>query len=258
MILSLNENEDAEKYLSEHYIDKNIFNKLRVIAGYFFEHGYNKEQVKERLREHIARCGESPSLNVWNDTINMAIKRASKTKLIQIDYLPIYKSELDKIETLSGIRCKRLAFTLLCLSKYRDALNENNDHWVCYEHSDIMKMANIKDSLKEQARMYRQMTTRGYLFFPDKVDSISMKVLYSDESGEEAIRITNMKNLGYQYLKYIGEPYFECACCGNTVKIDNEFGRPQKYCKECATIIHAQQKTNSIMRIRDGVKECVC
>lgn len=248
----MNENEDAERYLSEYFIDKNIFNKLRVIAGYFLEQGFNKTQVKERLREYIARCGESPSLNVWNDTINLAIKRAGKTKLIQIDYLPIYKSELDKIDELSGIKCKRLAFTLLCLSKYRDALNEKNDHWICYEHSDIMKMANIKYTLKEQAKIYRQMTARGYLYFPDKVDSISMRILYSDESGEEAIRITNMKNLGYQYLKYIGEPYFECECCGTTVKMDSTFGRPQKYCKDCASVIQAQQKTNHVMRVRSG------
>ena len=71
------------------------------------------------------------------------------------------------------------------------------------------------------------------------------------EDGEVAVRVSDFRNLGYQYLKYHGEPYFECENCGLTVRQNNKkTGRRQKYCQSCAAEIKIQQTINSVMRRR--------
>ncbi len=253
LVLSLNEHEDAERYLEDKICDNNIFNKLRVIARYYLDNGYSKRDAESMVREYVAQCGESPSLNYWSDMIDSAMKRAVKTKAILIDNITVYQSELDKINALEGTQLKRLAFTLLCLAKYRDALSPNNNHWINYQISEVMKLANIKTSIKNQCALYRKLMLGGYLVMPEKAASTSAQILLVDGEGDEALQVTDMRNLGFQYLKYCGEPYFECENCGLTVKIKNKdyyAGRPQKYCDRCAAIIIAKQKTEYVMRLR--------
>ena len=257
MNLSMNEYEDAERYLDDRTVDKDFYNRLRVLANYYRDEGNNERSIREKLKEYVSYCGESPSLNVWSDMIDAAIKRSKKVKLIKIDSIPITQSEMDKIEALEGTQLKRLAFTLLCLSKYRDKIVDNNNHWVCYEDKDIMRLANMKPSLKRIGYLYRTLEEIGYLKFPQSNSSISMQVLFADDNLDDVVlNVTLMKNLGYQYLKYKGEPYFECESCGLTVKIKNKHvGRPPKYCDQCAALIHAKQMTDAVMRIRNGKYE---
>ena len=259
--ISLNEYEDALKYLDERTIDDDFYNKLRVLAGYYFEEEQcSEKKVREKLSEYVCFCGESPTLNIWADMIDAAIKKAKKTKLLRIDEIKISKTEMEKIDSLESKQLRRLAFTLLCLSKYRDLVNVGNDHWICYEDKDIMKLANLKPSLDKQAEMYRKLTDLGYLEFPKKINSISMRIMFGDAepSNDTVLDVVKFENLGYQYLKYCGEPYFECECCGLTVKLNNKrTGRPQKYCDRCASLIKAKQTTDSIMRIRNMRKEAI-
>lgn len=253
--ISLNEYEDALRYKEERDIDSNFYNKLRVLANYYFEEeGCSEKKVREKLSEYVCFCGESPSLNIWSDMIDAAIKRAKKVKLIRIEEIKISESEIERINCLESTQLKRLAFTLLCLAKYRDLIVKNNDHWICYEDKEIMKLANMRPSLTRQAELYKALSDMEYLKFPKKIDSISMQILFTDkeQNNNTAVTVTKFKNLGYQYLKYCGEPYFECENCGTTVKqVNNKgAGRKQKYCEQCAALIHAKQKTESVMRLK--------
>ena len=95
--------------------------------------------------------------------------------------------------------------------------------------------------------MYAALKDMKFIQFSRKVDNTNVRVCVSKD-GEPAVVITDLRNLGYQYLKYHGEPYFECANCGLTVKYDNPSkGQSQKYCIDCARDIHIQQTVNSVM-----------
>lgn len=259
MNYSLNEFEDAQRYLSERLLEEDDDNQLRVIARYYMDEGCTRELAREKVCEFVCMCGESASLNYWSDKIDLAIKRAKKTPLIEADYISVSKAELNRIATLDGVRLQRLAFTLLCLSKYKGMRKENNDHWICVPDKDIFAMANIKVSLRKQASLYRTLMLSGFIRLPEDNNSISMQILFADDNADadSEIKVFKMRNLGYQYLKYLGGPYFECSNCGVTVKHRNDpdgKGRPQKYCDECAALIQAQQKTEFVMRLRAGRK----
>ncbi len=250
LTLSLNEYEDAEKYLEDKICDKEIYNKLRVIARYYIDNGYDRNSTEEKLREFISQCGEVPSLNYWSDMIEKSVKKAIKTKAILINSISIYKSELDKINNLVGAQVRRLAFTLLCLEKYRDALIKNNNHWVTYSMDDVVKLANIKTSIKNRCLLYRKLMLAGLIVLPEKAASTSVQVLLADKCGDEVLQITDMRNLGYQYLKYMGGSYFECECCGLTVKRRPGEYHHQKYCDQCAALMRAKQNAESVRRLR--------
>lgn len=54
----------------------------------------------------------------WQDTIERQVKKAKKYSLIEIDFIPITKNELDTIKSIKNKPQERLAFTLLCLAKF--------------------------------------------------------------------------------------------------------------------------------------------
>ena len=77
--------------------------------------------------------------------------------------------------------------------------------------------------------------------------------------GQALMKITDFRNLGFQYLNHMEGGFFECANCGLTVRDERvkngsfiSAGRKAMYCKDCATEIHLQQRINSVMRARDS------
>ena len=160
---------------------------------------------------------------------------------------------MDRIDALSGKQIRRLAFTLLCLAKYWDAISPKGGHWVNNKDSDIMRMANINTSIKRQSLMYYNLNAAGMIQFSRKVDNTNVQVCFI-QPGEVVMRVTDFRNLGYQYLRYHGEPYFECSNCGVTTKYnDIHKGKKQKYCNACAAEISMQNHINAVMRQRARV-----
>lgn len=256
MSIVLNETEWAKGMISQRSLGKKPFETLSRVAKYYIDCGYDRNESRKMLDTFIIQCDPTASLPKWSETLDFALKRALKYKSIYIEGIDISKAEMEKIDKLDGVQIKRLAFTLLCLSKYWRMVNPACDYWVNNKDSDIMKMANINTSIKRQSMMYHSLNKSGMIQFSKKVDNTSVRVCFV-EDGEIAITVTDFRNLGYQYLKYHGEPYMECENCGLVVKMNSvgkdgniRPGRSQKYCKDCAAQIKIQQSVNSVMRRR--------
>ena len=251
MTIVLNETEWAKEMLRTQSLGKKPFETLTRVANYYFELGYKKRDVRRMLDTFLLQCEPTASLPKWGDTIEHAIEKAMKYDAIKLDYIEISVNEMGCIDKLQGKQIRRLAFTLLCLAKYWDAVNPNGDHWVNSRDCDIMKMANINTSIRRQSEMYHTLIENGMLQQSKKVDNTNVRVCFTEE-GEPAIRVSDFRNLGYQYMKYHGEPYFECMNCGITTKYANpKKGGKQKYCPACAAEIKLKQDVNRIMRNRE-------
>lgn len=241
--------------INSHSLGKKPFETLYRVARYYLDKGLPKNKVRRMLDSFLIQCNPVASIPKWADTLDAAMSRAMKYDAIAIDYIEITKPEMKRIDALDGKQIRRLAFTLLCLSKYWDAINPNSNHWVNNKDSDIMRLANINTSIKRQSAMYYDLNQNGMIQFSKKIDNTSVRVLFA-EDGETAMRVTDFRNLGYQYLRYHGEPYFECCNCGITTKYANpDKGRRQKYCSACAVEVATQQSVNSIMRMRSNIKK---
>lgn len=254
MSIVLNEYEWAERMIENHDLGKRPVETLTRVAKYYMENGYSKREIRKRLDTFLLQCDPTVSLVHWSETLDKIAKNAGKYALIRVEGIDITNEELARIEALSGIQLRRLAFTLLCVAKYWDAVSELNNHWVNSQDKEIMQMANINTSIRRQSAMFAELRGAGLIRFSKKIDNLNVQVLFM-APGETAIHIQDYRNLGYQYLKYYGGPYFECVNCGITVKIQSPGrGRRQKYCPNCALELHTRQKVESAMRRRQALR----
>lgn len=248
-MIILNENLWAAAKLGEMNLGEHPSDTMRMIARYYVDNGLNEKDTRRKMDEFLLRCIPTAILSQWAQTLDKAYKRALKYPAVDIDYIPITQAELDEIARLPGIQMKRLAFTLLCLAKYWTERNADCDYWVCTPDKEVMNMANIRASVKRQCLMYHHLKENGLIRLPRKVDGKNIRVCFADTNGEPVIRVTDFRNLGYQYLKYLGEPFFFCECCGIVTKMKQpSHGRRQKYCEICATRMKIQNTVNAMMR----------
>ena len=254
MTIVLNEREWTEDMITQRSLGKKPFETMCRVARYYLDNGIPKRDVRRMMDSFLLQCEPGASLPKWSASLDSALARAMKHNAINLDGVTVTKPEMAKIEACGGKQIQRLAFTLLCLAKYWNAVTGKDDGWVNSKDSDIMRMANINTSIKRQSLMYYNLNTLGMIQFSKKVDNTNVRVCFM-EDGEPALHITDFRNLGYQYLKYHGEPYFVCANCGVTTKLNDPVkGKKQKYCPECAVQVATQQMVNSVMRRRAASK----
>lgn len=252
----LNENEWAKSAIESKSLGKKPFETLTRVARYYIDSGMTQKEVRSAVEEFILACDKTASIPKWSHTIDTALSKASKREAINIEYVPISKWELQIIDDLDGIQIKRLAFTLLCLAKYWHEVNESCDYWVNNKDSEIMRMANVNTSIKKQSLMYHSLNELGLVQFSKKVDNTNVRVCFAN-NGEVAMKVTDFRNLGYQYMMFSGDDGFiKCASCGIIVKKNNKPkypggpmppGRPQMYCRECTVSINTQRNVNATM-----------
>lgn len=231
MNIVLNENSWAEEAISNRTLGKKPYETIRRIARYYLEQGNKPAQTRRLLETFILSCDPSASLSKWSDTIDAALVKAKRTPSVQITGVTITQPEMNLILSIEGRQAQRLAFTLMCLAKYQTAVNPSSNGWVNGKDSEIMNLANIKNSIKRQSAIYNMLNKIGFIEFSKRVDNTNVRVCHYID-GAPAITITDFRNLGYQFNDYCGEEgYIKCSVCGIMVK---RTGRTQKYCPTCA------------------------
>lgn len=253
MNIILNELEWAEKMERDPELGKHPLAVLSKMASYYTYLGYGKREVRKRLETFAMRSSSVFTAKAEMDMIEKAIRFSAKNPLFILDGVEVTVPEMTKIDSLAGRQTRRLAFTLLCLSKYLNIKRGKNDGWVSTPDNEIMEIANIKTSIRRQSCLYSKLKDAEMIRFSRKVDDLSVQVLFA-EAGESAMWVSDFRNLGYQYLMYHGEPYFVCGSCGITVKAERtgkRVTRPRKYCDECAAKIRLRQSIESVMRSRE-------
>ena len=250
MSIVLNEKYAAEAILSGRALGRKPSEALARVAKYYLWEGYSKEETRRRLEAFLLQCDPGASTVLWSDQLDNAIRYATKYPMVQIDSIPITKKELETIRKIGKAQTERLAFTLLCTAKYWDAVNPANTHWVNEKDTELVKMSNINTSIRRQSKMYADLRDAGLIRFSVRVDNLNVQVLFTDDEGEPELNVIDFRNLGYQYLRWLGGTYIECACCGLTVKGVEGKGRPRQYCDACAARRKLEQSVNSVMRLR--------
>ena len=247
MAIVLNESEWAEEMISSRSLGKKPFETMRRVARYYLDNGIAKRDVRKILDTFLLQCDPSASLPKWQQSLDAALAAALRYPAVNLDGVDITKPEMERIDALEGKQVRRLAFTLLCLAKYWNAVSGKTEGWVNSRDADIMRMANINTSIKRQSLMYHNLNSAGLVQFSRKVDNTNVRVCFITP-GEIVLRVTDFRNLGYQYMRYHGAPYFVCENCGITVPYNHpKTGRKQKYCSSCSAEIIIQRHVGAAM-----------
>ena len=175
-MIVLNENEWAEEKIKSNDLGDNTYETLCRVAKYYISNGCSKEYTEQILGRFLVQCDPSIVLIRWSGAIQNAVKYAVENPPIDIDSIKLTKSEMTFIDKIDSVQARRLAFTLLCIAKYYDAVRKTNNHWVSTKDSVVMSMANIKTSMKRQCVLFRMLKDIGFLEFAKKVDNTSTRI----------------------------------------------------------------------------------
>lgn len=234
-------------------LGKKPFETLSRMAKYYKHEGMTKGAARDALDVFLLKCDPEANIVSWSDSLDRAVKNGYKYTALELNSVGVSATEMAKVDALKTKQIRRLAFTLLCLCKYWNALKSCNNDWVRTSDTDIMRMANIHTSVKRQCALFRELSNLGYIKFSRQVDNLNVQVLFMDD-GAPVLNIYNFDNLGYQYLKYHGDPYYyECCNCGVTEKRKDLNSRPPKYCPTCAGEIARKNRIASALRHKTGL-----
>lgn len=234
----LNEKACAEYALENLTLGSKPTETLGRVARYYYSIGYKKKEIGSLLEDFMLKCDPTINIVKWQATIDKQVNSADKYELIDISGVSITKSEMEKIQRVDGKLLQRLMFTMLCLAKYGNAINPNNNNWVNRKDKEIFSLANIAVTTKRQSLLINDLWTMQYIGYSRVVDNININVKIVDDNSPTVLYISDFRNLGNQYMRYCGEKYIECEICGKVVK---ENHGKQRYCAECATEIDRQK-----------------
>lgn len=239
MSIVLNECEYVERILKGYELGQKPTETLSRIARYYFsKDGFNKAGVRAELESFMLRCDPTINLVKWQDTIDRIIKSATKFPLIYIESVPITEKEIAICDELDGVQQRRLMFTLICLAKYSNLVNDKNGGWVNKPDKEIFKLANVVTSIKRQSLMLNDFRAAGMIRFSRKVDNVNINVQCLDNDGAPVLSISDFRNLGYQYMRFHGGSFIECEECGLVIR---KKCNAQKYCHDCAVDVNRQR-----------------
>lgn len=243
-MIVLNEKKYAIECLENGYVGDKPFFTLSVIAKYYYYClGYKKSKINTLLNEFMQKNYAGYQLNSmsWQSTIDKITKKVNKFNLIEVDGVSITKSEMQTIAGIENPILERVMFTILCLAKFGNARNPNNNGWVNVDSKEIFKMARVSCRAIERELYIGELGDMELLEFPKRNDNLSVRVVFIDDEDKEELFVSDFRELGYEYLKYCGENFIRCAECGILTR-GNKNGT-KKYCKDCATYTPQEIKT---------------
>lgn len=222
----------------EHLLETNLWNGLKtfqvlsILARYYCHIcGYHYEELIRELHTFMEQHYKRYNPVDWTASIEACANRAPKYPLCQCDGVWITKNELDVIENLQDKVLERLAFTLLCLAKFRNFKNKENQNWVTNSDSEIYKLACITTTAFEKDIRFHKLKELGLIDFAKKIDNLSIQVRFVDDETKGTLFINDFRKLGYEWRSYKGESYIRCAQCKILVR---KTSLNKKYCKDCA------------------------
>lgn len=234
-MIILNEKEYAEHCLQTKEIDqKKPYKTLYLLAKYYYHVcGYRKRKIEKLLIEFVEQTYPKYEYSkaIWEENIEKIAKNAGKHKLHMIDGVWITDKELETISKVNNPTLERLAFTMLCLAKLGNLRNPKNNGWVNTDAKEVFTMARISCTVQERYINLGMLGQLGLLEFPKRLDNLSSRVTYVDDSGNNILFISDFRELGYEYLNYLGGNFTRCSECGRLFR--NNKRKDKKYCKDC-------------------------
>lgn len=235
MTLIMNEKKEAEKIISDGIIGNKVNETLSLLARYYC-HAESKKpsEIRKLLNEFMTLNYKNYHPEDWEQLIQRYSDKAKKYPLVEIDEISVTKNELTTIRQINNKKLEKLAFVLLVIAKFCNMRNEKNNSWVLVDEYNILQRARITGTTLAQYSCFYDLAKMDLITYSKKVDNINVRVGYIDNDSEVEMLVTDLRELGYQYLMYKGDKgdnFIKCAECGIVTRYTSNH---KKYCKDCA------------------------
>ena len=233
MPVVLNEKKQAEYIIEKGEVGNKPTSTIFLLAKYYRQkENLNKEQTFNKLNEFMEKNYKNYNSATWEDIIEDISKKANKYPLREIDYIEITKSEIDTIRNVCNIKYEKLLFTMLCYAKLYNKISDKNNGWVNTDIKELFRVARVSVRYKNDKFLYlNDLETASLISFSNKNDNLNLRVAFVDNDSETVLKIDDFRELGYEYLNYIGDGKFiRCECCKKLIR---KKSNKQKYCTDC-------------------------
>jgi len=232
-MIILNEIEYARNILKQNIIYDNIRTYINILIRYFIQkENLSKKDTYLKIDEFLKSHYKKYNYSKWQDYINKQIDLGNKYPLSEIDNVSITSNELKTIESIKNVRLEKLAFTLLCLAKFSNLRNDKNSNWVNKSITDIFRMAHINVKSDDKFLLVNDLLDKDLINYNKKIDNTNICVKFIDNQSDIILKISDFRELGFEYLLYKGELYFRCNECGILSK-QNKLNN-KRYCNHCS------------------------
>lgn len=239
-MIMLDEKEYVMNMIEQNKVSNKPSETISMMIKYHKGENVIKDNVYDIINEYMLKNYKYYNKTKWKDMIERYIDDIYEKdyKLVQIKYIPVSSSELDKIKSIQNKRLERLMFTMLVIAKYYNIINVNNNSWVNLKDKEIFKIANFNIPTKTQCLLINDLYSQKLIEYSKKVDNVNNRVTFIDNK-DETIEVNDLRDLGYFYDKYMGYTKLkQCEVCGKMFKASNN---KNKYCTTCAKSIKNEQ-----------------
>ncbi len=95
---------------------------------------------------------------------------------------------------------------MLCFAKLYNTLSETNNGWINTDIKEIYKISRVHVKHRNDKFLYlNDLEQLGLISFSNKNDNLNLKVNFVNKTGETALKITDFRELGYEYLNFVGK-----------------------------------------------------
>lgn len=255
MTVVLNELKQAKQILSDGEIGNKPSATLFLLGRYYRNvEGLDKNKTAEKLNEFMQKYYANYNSASWEGMIESIAAKSSKYPLREIDRIFISKRELDTIRKIKNLKYEKLAFTMLCFAKLYDAVSAQNHGWINTKIPEVFRSAGVTVKHRNDKFLYlNDLYTRGLISFSKSNTNLNLHVNFIDGHSESELSIDDFRELGNEYLQYIGKGTFlRCNKCRVLVR---KTSNNQMYCKSCAKRINVEkQRDRNKQRTIDSEK----
>lgn len=279
----LNEKKYAENCINNNRLDKdNIYQTLVIMAQYYYDcTRFRKTKITELLIEYLQQTYPRYKQDAarWDKTCARIATHTGgkKTKLLELDGVPIYRKEMETIKGINDKTTQRLAFTMLCIAKLNSARNPKNNGWLNLGSKAIFDAAAVTGSAKIRDLKLHQMMELGLIEFTKKINKTNIRITYmcTDDDAETAMVLSESDflelGLYYQYNIYdkhdtIGkcekcQRYYmrrkanryrlaskQCTYCIVAEEQNKQAKTEEKKCVDCGKLFNADARANKKIR----------
>lgn len=259
MDIILNEKSFVEKILEDGIVDKKPSKTIWLLAKYYNSLGIDKEQSIKNIDCFMKKNYKNKYNSVtWGDLVEGIVNQAIKNNfdLNNVESVNITKSEIDFIKSIGQKTLEKLTFTYLVYAKVLNQINPKNNNWVSSKYrTAIFKDANIGEKGSKQLEIIHKAVVRNIIVLSKNITNNSINVEnYINENDSVVLVVRDFRELGLQYLKFIGEKNIvNCEVCKRLI-VKTRPNSNIKYCKNCARKVKNRQNKLSKSKREENVK----
>lgn len=212
--------------------------ELTLVAAYLREQGYDDKQIESELHRVSKKSFKDYNRVKMLEPIEKIVKRSKKKFLKVPNPVTITKAEMETILKENDVKCQKLMFVYLILAKYYRENNPKSDnYYVGCSDRDLFNLCDMYIRKDDKDHLLHYLEVKGYITSTLKKSSI---VNYVNEDSEKLFEIVPDATMIYYFEKeYLDGIFINCERCRKLVKKTNN---RIKYCKECANIVHYEEK----------------